>query len=478
MPTPTADYDLPGVSVDIADFGLRVAAPLPGPKLTLFGATTATLGGAVQINEPYLIQSFPSAIAALKNADGSDSELSKAVEKAVEAGAQHVEVVIVAQTSEYATENARWDALKASFVNLKEHPMDVVHSDEAYADVEGLSGTDVDGESRTDYKRLFGDFCYRATKVGNTVRAVVGLTPLLQVAKDESWTVAPTSDAEVLFATPTLAQVNEWVEHIEGNVGTLDDHSTHAAMEGYVYGSIEQSAGVISTSYDGWAREESGSIATDYLGNNVDGMRAVTVFGAVAKQALSSTRTRAATMGYAGQFSENTNGATAYAGFLTTLNAGETPTNKTIRSLSPARSIPVTFASNFLNLRIATMVQRSTGFVVSKGITGAHNASAYTRSDFVNWSAYDTVILAIDVAKNAVEPYIGKYSAAEVINAMQNDLDNALHALVAFGMAKRVTASIVQTRDQQILGNLDIELDIVPTGEIDNIQFRAMLHRE
>lgn len=482
MTTPTATYSLPGSTVSIGDYGLRISAPLPGPKLTLVGRTTSTLGGTADLHEPYLIQSFPTAIEALKDADGTDSELSVALEKAVEAGAQHVEVVICSQTSAYGTENDRWDAIKASLNALKEHPMDWIISDEAYVDATSLSGTDGDSESRTDYRRMFGDFCYRATAIGNTVRAVVGLKPLLQTAYDESWTVAPTSSpGQVLFDYPTLSQVNEWPYHVRGednSTNGLKNHSAESELTGYVSGSVQSAPGVISASYDGWARDTDGSIATDHLGNNVDGGRAVTVFGAVCRQVLSSTRTRAALYGYGGEVSENTNGAVAFAAFMTTLNPGQSATNRQIPSIVQPRTIPASFGSAMLNARVATMVSRTTGFVVSKGITGAHNAGPYTKSDFTNLTSYDTVILAVDIAKSIVERYIGKQSAPEIINAMQYELDNGLHFLVQSNLAERVTASIIQTRDQQILGDLDVELDIVPYGEISTINFRALLHRE
>lgn len=478
MTTPTANYSLPGVTVDLADFGLRISAPLPGPKLTIIGQTTATLGGEVDLNEPYLIQSFATAVMALKNADGTDSELSLAVEKAVEAGADHVEVVICSDSSSYTTENARWDALKASLSDLKHHPMDWVICDSAYADATSLSGTDPDGESRTDYRRMFGDFCFRATAIGNTVRAVVGLKPLLQVAKDETWSVAPTSDNQVMFDYPTLVQVNEWPYHIRGEAGVLENHSAETMLTGHVLGSVEASPGVIHPGYDGWARDEAGAVAYDHLGNKVDGGRAVTVFGAVCRQALSSTRTRAARLGYAGEYTQNTNGAVALAALLTKTPPGESVTNKSIPSIVQGRNVPPSVATAFLNARICTMVNRTEGFVVSKGITAAHNAGQYTKSDYTNISTYDVMILAVDIAKLKVEKYIGKQSAPEIINAMQNDLDQGLHSLVKAGLAQRVTASIIQTRDQQILGDLDVELDIVPYGEIDTINFRALLHRE
>lgn len=480
MTTPSANYSLPGVDVDIGDLGLRVSAPVPGPKLTIIGVTDSTLSGAGNVNEPYLIQSFPTAIQALKNTDGTDSELSHALEKAVEAGAQHVEVVITAQATSFATENDRWDALAASLKALKAHPMDIVVSDKAYADAKGLSGTDPNGESRTNYIRMFGDFCYRSTKIGNTTKAVVGAMPLLEIANLENWSAAPTSRAGELFNTPTLAQLNEWPYHFRGenNSSTgLHDHSSETELTGFVSGSVEGSPGVISGTYDGWARTEAGVIATDHLGNNVDGGRAVSVVAMPVRQTLSSTRTRAAKLNQGTQFTENTNGAVAYAAMLTTLKPGDSPTNRPVRSLVPARSIPRDFATDLNNLRIVTAVSRDSGLIVSKGVTAAHNAGVNTKSDFSNYTSFETVILAVDIARVVVNPYIGKQSAPEIINALQNELDQALNTLVNKNLASRVTATIIQTRDDQILGNLDVELDIVPYGEIDNINFRALLSR-
>jgi len=325
---------------------------------------------------------------------------------------------------------------------------------------------------------MFGDFCHRATAIGNTVRAVVGLKPLLETALDETWSVAPTSDNGVMFEYPTLSQVNEWEHHILGEAGVLEDHSAETELRGHVYGSVEASPGVIHPQYDGWAKDEDGSSAFDHLGNLVDGGRAVTVFGAVARQILSSTRARAAQNGFAGETSQNVNGATAFAALMTRLQPGESATNKTIQSVIPARNVPPSVATALLNARICTMVSRGGAFVVSKGITAAHNAGPYTKSDYTNITTYDIMLLAVDVAKAKVEKYIGKQSAPEIINAMQNDLDAGLHTLVQAGLASRVAASIIQTRDQQILGDMDIELDIVPYGEISTINFRALLHRE
>lgn len=476
MPVPSSTYNLPGSSFDLADFGLRIAAPTPGRKLTLIGATTATLSGNLLLGEPYGIQSVGTAINSFKNADGTDSELSLAIEMAFAAGAKNVEVIVCA-TSEPATANARWDALAEVYRNIKGNPTDIVHPVGAYADTEGCSGSDPYGETRTDFRRQLQNFCYRGSKEGNSLQGVIGLTPLLEMAMDEAWTGGPTSEAEVMFATPSLAQINEWVEHVNGQVGDLADHSSDTALAGYVYGSVQASPVLVSANYDGWALEEDGSTGVDHLGNDVDGGRAVAVVGMVARQVLDSTRARAAANGYAGELSQNTNGAVAYAAFLTTIDPNVSPTGKTIKSLVPARKIPVSFAVSMTNARIVTMVTRSSGFVIAKGITGAHNAGPYAKSDYTNWTTFSISLLALDLAREAAEPYIGRQSAPEILNAMQMDIENALHLLYEISAVSELRISIIQSRDQQILGDLDIDINMVPYGEINRINFRQALSR-
>lgn len=476
MAAPDSDYNLPGVSTTIADGGLKIAAPIPGRKLTIYGATTSDADD-LPLHEPIAVKSVGLAVAGLKNADGTHSELSLAVEMAVAAGARNIEVVVIANTSEFATANARWDALATAFRATKTSPLDVVIPVGAYADETGLSGTDAYGDDRTDFRRQLQNFAFRATKDGNTVRGVVGIKPLLELANDENWTGAPTTTAEELFEIPTLAQVNEWIEHVNIENGTLHDHSSETELSGFLDGSNEESPGVVSSTYDGWAIDEDQTTAVDHLGNNVDGGRAVAVFGAVCRQVIPSAASLAAQNGYGGVRSINTNGAVAYAALLSTLRPEESPTNKTIPSILAPRTIPESFGRAFLNARIVTMVNRTLGFVVTKGITAAYNASRYTRSDYVMWTTYGITIEAVDLCKLAVEPYIGKQSSPAILNAMKVAIDSNLKSLQEIGAVQGIEAHIIQLSDDSVIGELDVELDIKVFGEISNINVRAALSR-
>jgi len=481
MVTPSTSYSLPGVNVSIADFGLRISPPLPGKRLTLIGLTSGTLGGDAQVNEPYSVADVALAVAGLKNADGTHSDLSLAVEQAAAAGADNIEVVISALTSSYATENDHWDALAASYAALRSHPMDLVHPVAVYVDDTSLSGTDPYSDDRTiGYGRQLANFCYRASVVGNSVQGVIGLKPLMKLARDEGWAGAPATDAAELFDKPSLAFVNEWSPHVRviNNAATgLKDHSSETELVGFISGSLEESAGVISTNYTWYAQDETPATAVDHLGQNIDGGRAVVVFGSVSRQISDSIPELAATYNKAGNISINTNGAVAYAALLSQLEADESPTGKTIPSLIAARDIPESFAIDMLNNRVATMVNKTTGYVVSKGITAAHNAGSFTRSDFVNWTTYSIVLAAIDLCKLAAEPFIGKQSSPAVLNAMKVAITQNLQVLKDRQAVGRATPTIVQTQDQAILGNLDVILDIAIYGEISTINVRAALSR-
>ena len=478
MPTPTASYNIPSVNVSIADFGLRLSPPVPGKKLTLIGRTTATLNNTLIVNEPYQVADVGIGVNGLKNTDGTHSELSLAVEQAAAAGADNIEVIVCSQTSDYATVNDRWDALAACYKNIAAHPMDTVHPVDTWVDVSGLSGSDsVYTETRSNFGKQLANFCYRASKAGNSVQGVIGLKPLLQVAKDESWSSATTSDPQVKFATPTLAQLNEWVSHVRSLSGTLKDHSAETVMSNYVYGSVEDSPGVISSSYDWYAKETDGTTGKDHLGNKVDGGRAICVFGSVSRQLSDSIPDLAAKNGYAGTLSINTNGAVAYAALLSTLLPDVSPGNQTITSLIPARDIPQQFAVDMLNSRVVTMVNRTTGYVVSDGITSAFNAGKYTRSDYVNWTTYSIVLAAIDLCKLAAEPYLNKPASPAILNAMKNQIDRNLDVLKARQAVARITSTLIQSADQNIIGDLDVMLDIAIYGELKSINVKASLSR-
>lgn len=478
MPVPDADYALPGGSVKISDGNLRISPPAPGQKLTLLGATTGTMSGQLQVNDPIVVRSVGLAVAGLKNDDGSDSELSLAVEQAVAAGARNIEVVKIADTSDFATPADRWDALATTYHELVDYDLDIVHPVDAYADEELGGGSDAYGETRTDFRRQLQNFCHRAADVGQITRGVIGIKPLLKVALDESWTGGPTSEAQALFETPTLTQLNEWISHIQSQNGTLHDHSTgETALEGYVYGSVEESAGVISTLYDGWALDASGTIAYDEYGEKVDGGRYVRVFGAAVRQRFPAVARIAAQNGYGGQTSINTNGAVAYAAYISTRAPWESATNAPVPSLVAARAIPESLGKAFLNARITTMVNRTRGLRVVADITGAHNANEYTRSDYVNGVMYGIVSAACEEVLYAGEPYYGKLNNPGIMSALGMAIEQRLARFKNVGAVQEIRKAIIQLEDDAILGNVDVELEIKAYNEIRRIKVRAGLSR-
>ena len=477
MPAPDANYELPGFDVSLSAAGLSTSPPAPGTKLTLLGITTGSITG-LEVNEPYAVRSVGSAIAALKNTDGTESELSRALEQAVAHGARNIEVVKISETSSFATVNDRWDALAGAYNQLKAHPLDVVHAADTYVDVTGFTGTDSDGKTRTDFRRQMGDFLYQATVRGNSSHGVLGLRPVLKLARDEAWSVAPTSDAQEMFSTPTLAQVNEWENHLNTTVGTLDDHTTDTALAGHMAGSSEESPGVISTSYDGWALDTAGVVALDHLGANVDGGALLSIYSVPGRVASPSVVSLAAQNGFGGTRTRNTNGAVGFAALISTLLPWESATNRTIPGLAAARNIPETFGRTFRNGRIVTSINRQTsGFTVAADVTAAHDAGAYTKSGFANRVTRFIALACLDAVRIASEPYLGKLDNPATIAAMKMGMDQNLEKLKGVGAIKSATATIIRLDDDATLGNLDVYLEVEPYNEIRKIRIREELSR-
>ena len=126
--------NLPNVNVTINDFGLRIAPPAPGPKLTIIGGFKHT-GGTIPTNEPLLIDNVGVAMRNLRNDDGSPSELTLAVEEAVTAGATNIEVVVTdvskvtpfTGTVNTAYVTGLFDKLETTYSKLQHHEVDVVY---------------------------------------------------------------------------------------------------------------------------------------------------------------------------------------------------------------------------------------------------------------------------------------------------------------------------------------------------------------
>jgi hypothetical protein len=470
----TADYGLPGVHTVINDGGLAITPPPAGTKLTILGTTTNT---TLPLREPVRITDVKLVAVAIDHPDGTPSEMSLAVYEALRAGAQTIEVVKISENSGEDTgtyfHETRFDDLESAYDVLKLSTVDVVHPAGAYLDVLP-TGVNSAGTTRKNLGKQLADFCYQATKEANTAIGVIGTRLPLQVAVEEAWSgITATDRADWLFDTPSLAEVSEWVEHLSANTGSSTfgslDHSADNTHEDYLAGSDETSAGEVSATYDFWAREEDGTTATDQRGNNVDGGARISVLAMPARVRHQDVLRLANKLGKSGQTSMNTNGAAAYAGLVTRLVAENGTTNQTIAGVFSARQLNATLATQLLNFRFVSGMDRTRGFVVTDGITGAYNASAYTRSDFVRLTTVRIVDAAVDIVRSAGEQFIGLPINNQHLAALNTAIRTALDLMKASGALQRFEFSLISSPDQQVLGELDVDMTLVPAFELRDI---------
>lgn len=469
---------LPGLNVQVADGRLRVAPPQPGVKLTLLGTTSSL---ALDDLQPVQLDSIPRALTALRHTDGSPSELSLAVAEAAAAGASNIEVIKIATTglSGVYDPKDRFDDLEAAYDILKLHDVDVVVPVGAHLDETGLTGNSPAGIARSSgFGRQLGDFCFQSTVNGNTAVGVLGVTPIMKLARREAWAGAPTTDAEEFFDEPSFQYLKEWKNHLYAEAGTLDDHSAETELAGYLAGSEEDSPGVISANYTFWARDEDGNIATDQNGRNVDGGGYITVVAIAARAVNDETQNLANGLNVPSNSSYNalSSGAVGYGALITRLKPHQGTTFKTIPGYSPARKMSRTIAQQLLRARMVTMFDSDGSFVVSSGITGAYDGSRYTRSDFTSLTTRRITHAAIDLVRFAGSRFIGEPINAPNLAALEFELDRALDGMKPDAIQSHFL-NVSATADEQVLGEIRVEMELAIGFELKKINTYVQLSK-
>lgn len=472
---------LPGVSVDIADGQLSVRRPAPGPKVTILATTTSD---ALDLYEPVLVENVPLATRAARHTDGSPSEMSLALAEAVRVGATSIELVKIGTVSGELdtafTPNDRFDGLERALENLKLLDVDVVVPVNAFLDTTGLSGSSPDGQTRSmGFARQLSDFCFQATKEWNSCIGVIGVRPLNKVARDETWAGAPSDWAGEMFDDPPIAHLREWVYHLRGEAGSLEDHTADNLFEGFLAGSTEQAAGQISSSYDGWAHDEEGNLAKDRNQKNVDGYAYLSITAMLARISTDETQNLANTLDVPTQRDQHVlcGGAVAYAGFLTTLDPHDASTNKSITGVIPSRKFSASLAERLVQARMVTMVDRSGKFVVSKDVTGGYNGSLYTRTDFNLLSTMRIMHAMVDIVRDRAFRYLGKPITSVNMAAMETDIRSGLEAMKPSGALQSYDLFTTASADAQVLGEVNVELSAVIGYELTKVNAFTALQK-
>jgi hypothetical protein len=306
--------------------------------------------------------------------------------------------------------------------------------------------------------------------------------------------------ANVEFGTPSTTLVKEWHAYHaylpNGAASFVSDmHSgkyISTAYRGWLAGA-EDSAGNILSDIDAdtasevsslyfasWqATDSDGNVAVDSRSEKVDVGAYLSVFSTPLRAVTTQTSGVALTLGAAlSNTSRNTSGGHSYAGLITSLAPQSSTTNKQVGGVVQAKLLSAKQANDLTGMRHVTMYSRSSGLTVASGMTGAHNVSKYVRSDYVRLTTVRTTHAAVDLIRSVANKYIGEPNNAPQMNALDAEIDQVLLSMKGSGALNAYSFSISSTPDQRVLGELDINLTLVPAFEITTINLTVSLSKE
>ena len=405
-----------------------------------------------------------------------------------------------------------------------------------------MDATFNDPHGQMNFGKQLADFCFRATKESNSALGVISVRRPTEWVFEQRALLAdnPTYSGEIkaLFnftgnsAVPsstallytgtfndnfTLRDKREALAGIEFGVLSAslinEWHAYHAypgdsskvavsavsATANYadpylnwLYGAADQNGNMLSnTSANGsrsvnagyfsyWQATDSDLVpAFDSRLNKIDAGAYISVFSAPVRAVGTVVRTVA--LGYGaspGNTSRNTSGAAAYAAKILSLAPQSSTTNKSIEGLTSMRLLSAKQANDLSGMRHVTMYARTKGLTVASGSTGAHNVTRYVRSDYTRLTTMRIVAAAADLIRTVGDKYIGEPNNAPQINALDAEVDQLLLSMKGQGALNSYDFSISSTPDQRVLGQLDINLTLVPAFEITEINLVVSLSKE
>lgn len=169
------------------------------------------------------------------------------------------------------------------------------------------------------------------------------------------------------------------------------------------------------------------------------------------------------------------NGQAAYGGMISSLDAHQSPTNKSIpNALRTRYDLSNAQLESLQNMRLVAMRKKQGRNPV---ICDAMTAASYG-SDFVRLTTVRITFEAMDVIRKVCDPFIGQPNTAAKRNAMEAAITKGLSSLVEMGALRKYAFTISSSVTQQVLGIVDVELILVPVFEIRTIRTVVKLRTE
>jgi hypothetical protein len=434
--------------------------------------------------------------------------------------------------------SGRFNDLSGAYEVLRNRDLDVVVPVNAYIDDNFTGST----PSTSNFGKQLADFCYRSTSESNSAIGVIPVKPVMLWAFENrailgantalsgelktlfgltggdaadvgsqnslftgTWT-ANFSNAKkkealagIEFGVPSATLVNEWHAYhtypgktAKSVVGITNTANYPTKYLSWLWGAADQagnmlddtsansSTSVYASYFQDWqAQDSDGNLVVDARSNKIDSGAYISVFSTPLRSIGTLTRLFALGIGASPtNTSRNTAGPCSYAGKITSLAPQSSTTNKQIDGLVALRLLSAKQANDMTGMRHVTMYSRTKGLTVASGVTGAFNVTKYVRSDYTRLTTMRIVAAAADLIRTVGDKYIGEPNNAPQMNALDAEIDQLLLSMKGQGALNSYDFSISSTPDQRVLGQLDINLTLVPAFEIQEINLVVSLSKE
>jgi hypothetical protein len=163
-------------------------------------------------------------------------------------------------------------------------------------------------------------------------------------------------------------------------------------------------------------------------------------------------------------------GAPLYGGFYSNLPPSSAPTNKVLKSVRLPFRVGKSKLDTLAGLRYVTFHAETNGIVVTDSPTAAR-----TDSDYRRLSTVRIVKACIDDTRLVGRPFIGNGITGTRLAALETAIDNKLKQRVANQDLQRYEAKVTATPAQQVQGQADVELKLVPAFELRQITVKVGL---
>ena len=318
-----------------------------------------------------------------------------------------------------------------------------IGSADASTKIDGTGLTSADF-TEVNFAYQLANFCYNLSVNNNECTGIIGTLPPLSFS--------PKDIANWVGSLPKYSVQNDGSEYIDSaadNGTGLLGNKFMAGKWGY-QGSVKE-GGFVATD----SGNLNGTNITDSGGHIIDIGKYISI---VPGYPVLSNASAVNVNGYIAS------GASTYAGFYSTLDSKSAPTNKVLKGLRMPNRLSNAKLDLLAGAKYTMFAEKPKGVVVSDAPTAARQDSDYQRLSTVR-----IVKDVVDVVRSVADPFIGEANTAQRRAALKTAAEAGLLKLQKAGYIQRFNLAVTATPQQQVQGDANIDLVIVPAFELRQI---------